>query len=77
MHANSLDGFSSNSFVTPLICLQCSDNNFWEGDVSREVLYALGGRVDLLSVVFSRHLLERQLASIPRVLKNLLQAINE
>ena len=37
MQANKLDRYPSNSFLTLLICLQCSDNHF--GDVSREVLH--------------------------------------
>ena len=54
MQANKLDGCSFNSFLALLICLQCSDNQFGGGDVSRDVLYEPGGKVDLISVVFSR-----------------------
>ena len=54
MQANELDGWPSNSFLTLLICLQCSDNDFGGGDVSRDVLYEPGGRVNLISIVFSR-----------------------
>ena len=53
MQANKLNGFPSNSFLTLLICLQYSDNDFGGGDVSRDVLYEPGGRVDLTSIVFS------------------------
>ena len=34
MQANRLDGCPSTSFLTQLICLQCSDNDFRESDVS-------------------------------------------
>ena len=54
MQANRFDGCQSTLFLTLLICLQCSDNDFWEGDVSRDVLYESGGKVDMISVVFSR-----------------------
>ena len=54
MQANELDGWPSNSFLTLLICLQCSDNDFGGGDVSRDVLYEPGGKVNLISIVFSR-----------------------
>ena len=75
MHANSFDGFPSNSVLTLLICLQCSDNNFGGRDVSKEVLHASRGRIDLLSAVLSRHLLERQLWSIERAATKLLGTI--
>ena len=52
MQANKLDGCQSNSFLILLICLQCTDNDFWERDVLRDVLHEPWGRVDLLSVVF-------------------------
>ena len=52
MQINKLDGCPSNSFLTFLICLQCSYNDFGEGNLSREVLYEPGDRVDLISVVF-------------------------
>ena len=52
MEANKLDGWPSNSFLTLLICLQCSDNDFGGGDVSRDVLYEPGGKVDLISSLF-------------------------
>ena len=54
MRANKLDGCPSNSFLTLLICLQCSDNDIGGGDVSRDALYEPGGKVNLISVVFSR-----------------------
>ena len=52
MESNKLDSFPSSSFLTFLICLQCSDNDIGEGDLSRDVLYEPGGKVDLISVVF-------------------------
>ena len=54
MRAKKLDGCPSNSFLTLLICLQCSDNDIGGGDVSRDVLYELENSFDLISVVFSR-----------------------
>ena len=54
MQIRKLDGCPSNSFLTFLICLQWSYNNFGEGDVSRDVLNEPGVRVDLISVAFSR-----------------------
>ena len=57
MQANRLDGCPSTSFLTPLTCLQCSDNDFGRGDVSGDVLYEPGGRVDLLRVAleYAKH----------------------
>ena len=54
MQVNKLDGWPSNLFLTLLICLQCSDNDFGGGDVSRDVFYEPGGKVNLISIVFSR-----------------------
>ena len=54
MRASKLDGYSSSLYLTLLICLQCSDNDIGEGDVSRNVLYEPRGKVDLINVVFSR-----------------------
>ena len=54
MRANKLDGCPSNSFLTLLICLQCSDNDIGGGDVSKDVLYEPGNSLDLISIVFSR-----------------------
>ena len=54
MRVNKLDGCPSSSFLSLLICLQCSDNDFGGGNVSRDVLYEPGGKVDLISVVFRR-----------------------
>ena len=54
MQANSFDGCQSTLFLTLLICLQFSDNDFWVGDVSRDILYEAGGKVEMTSVVFSR-----------------------
>ena len=54
MQANRLDGCPSSFSITLLICLRCSDNDFGVNDLSREVLYYPGGRIDLLHVVFSR-----------------------
>ena len=48
MRANKLDGCPSNSFLTFLICLQCSDNDFGGGDVSRDVLSEPGAKVDVI-----------------------------
>ena len=48
MEANKFDGWSSNSLLTLLIRLQCSDNDFGGGDVSSDVLYGPGGKVDLI-----------------------------
>ena len=52
MRASKLDGCPSNSFLTSLIFLQCSDNDIGGGDASRDVLYEPGGKVDLVSLVF-------------------------
>ena len=71
MQVNKLDGCPSNLFLTLLICLQCSDNDFWGGDVSRDVLYEPGDRIDFLSAVFSRYL-----TNIPSAIKIVLEAIN-
>ena len=54
MRAYNLDGCPSNSFLTLLICLHCSDNKFGGGDVTRDVLYEPGSKVELISVAFSR-----------------------
>ena len=54
MQANKLDGCPSHLFLTLLICLQCSDNGFAGGYVSRDVLYEPGGMVDLINVAFLR-----------------------
>ena len=53
MQANKREGWPSNSFLTLLICLQGSDNDFGGDDVSKGALYEPGSRVDLISVVFS------------------------
>ena len=50
LRANELNGCPSNSFLTLLTCLQCSDNDFVRRDVSRDVLYEPGAKVDLISV---------------------------
>ena len=52
MQANRLAGWPSTSFLTLLITLQCSDNDFGGGDASRDFLYEPRARVYLLSVVF-------------------------
>ena len=54
MRAKNLDCSSSNLFLILLICFQCSDNDIGGGNVSRDDLYELGRKVDLISVVFSR-----------------------
>ena len=72
MHASQqLDGCPSNSFLTLLICLQCSDKDIGGGDVSRDVLYEPGGKVDLINVVFSRYS-----CCISSAIKILLKAMN-
>ena len=71
MRANKFDGWSFNLFLTLVICLQCSDNDLGGGDVSRDVLYEPGGKVDLISVVFSKYL-----SCIPSTIKILLEAMN-
>ena len=71
MEANKFDGWPSSSFLTLLICLQRSDNDTGGGDVSRIILYEPGGKVDLISVVFSRYL-----SCIPIAIKILLEAMN-
>ena len=71
MRANNLDGFPSNSFLTLLICLQCSDNDFGGDDVSMDVLYEPGVKVDLIGVVFSV-----ELSGIPSEIKIVLEAMN-
>ena len=40
--------------LTLLICLQYSENHFWGGDVSGDILYVSWSRVDLICVVFLR-----------------------
>ena len=49
MRANKFDVCPSDSFLTSLICLQCSGNGIGGGDVSRDVLYEPGGKVDRLA----------------------------
>ena len=71
MRAKKLDGCPSNSFLTLLICLQCSDNDIGGGDVSRDVLFEPGGKVDLISAVFSRYL-----SCIRSAIKTVLSAMN-
>ena len=71
MEAKKRDGWLSNSFLTLLIYLQCSDNNRGGGDVSRDVLYEPGSKVDLVNVVFSRCL-----SAIPSAMKKILDTIN-
>ena len=70
MSANKLDGYPSNSFLTLLICLQFSDNDIRGGDVSRDVLDEPGGKVDLISIIFSRYL-----SCIPSAIKIVLSAM--
>ena len=40
MQAYSIDGCSSTSFLTLVICLQFTDNDFIRHDVSRDVSHA-------------------------------------
>ena len=70
MEASKLHGCPSNLFLTLLIFLQCSDNDIGGGDISRDVLYEPGGKVDLISIVFSR------LLGMPSEIKILLEAMN-
>ena len=70
MQVNKLDGYLSNSFLILLICLQFSDNDIRGGDVSRDVLDEPGGKVDLISIVFSRYL-----SCIPSAIKIVLSAM--
>ena len=71
MWANKLDGCSFNSFLTLLICSQCSNNDIGGGDVSRDDLYEPGSKGYWTSVVFSRYL-----SCIPSAIKILLEAMN-
>ena len=70
MQAKKLDGYPSSSLLTLLICLQWSAYAIGSY-VSRDVLYEPKGRVDLISVVFSRYL-----SGIPSVIKIVLPAMN-
>ena len=54
IRANKLDRCPSNSFLTLLICLKCSDNDTGGGDISRDILYEPGNSLHLIRVVFSR-----------------------
>ena len=47
-----LDGCSSTWLLNLFICLQYSNNDFGDGDVSCDVLYVPRGEIDLLRVVF-------------------------
>ena len=49
MRANKLDGCPSNSFLTFLICLQCSEKIL--GRRSRDILYDPGGKTDLTRTI--------------------------
>ena len=71
MRASKIDGCPSNSFLTLSICFQCSDNDTGGGDVSRDVLYEPGVKVDLISVAFSRWS-----SGMPSVIRKLLEAMN-
>ena len=71
MRANKLDGCLSNSFLTLMICLQCSDNDLGGCHVSRNVLYEPVGKVDLTRAIFYRYL-----SGIPRVIKIVLSTQN-
>ena len=54
MNNNKLEGQQQQTFSILLSCLQCSDNDFGGGDVSTDVFYEPGGKVNLIRVVFSR-----------------------
>ena len=71
MRANKLDSYPSNSFLALLICLHCSGNDIGGGHVSRYLLYEPGGKVDLISIVFSRYL-----PCIPSAIKTVLSVMN-
>ena len=49
---NRLDGCKFALFETLLICVQCSDNNFGIGQVSRYVFYAPGETINLSKLTF-------------------------
>ena len=71
MGAIKLDGCPSNSFLTLLTCLKCGDNDIGGANMSRDLLYEPGGKVDLISIVFSRYL-----SCIPSAIKIVLEAMN-
>ena len=71
MSANKLDDCPSNSFLTLLICLKYSGSDIGGGDVSRDVLYEPGSKVDLIIIVFSRYL-----SCIPSAIKIVLSVMN-
>ena len=77
MYTNTLDGCPSTSFITLLICIQCSDNNFGESDVSRYILYVPGGRGDIIrdiNYIFNTDF-KRELSVIPSTIKKLLGVV--
>ena len=52
--ANRFYGFPTSLFLTLLICLQSSDNDFGEDNASRDDLYEPGDKVPLICVLPSR-----------------------
>ena len=59
--------------ITNLIdLLKCSDNNFWGVDISKNISFVPGDKVDLIPVVF----LIKWLLGIRRAKKKLSEAIN-
>ena len=54
MNTNKFEGQQQQTFSNLLTCLQCSDNDFGVGDVSTDVFYEPGGKVNLIKVMFSR-----------------------
>lgn len=67
MWANKHIGCTSTSFLTLLICLQYNDNDFWGGNVSKDVSFVPDKTSD-----FSMLISLRNLPSIPRAMKKLL-----
>ena len=52
MKANRLDGCPSTSFLTLLICLKCSDNNFGRSDIIRDISYGPEKAREFLMLIF-------------------------
>ena len=71
MQAIRLDGWSSNSFLTLLICSQCSDNDFGGGVVTRDVLYEPEKTSEYFMLIFFRIF-----SGTPSAMKKLLSAVN-
>ena len=54
MQADKLNGCQSNSFLTLLICLQCCDNDFGGGVVTRDVFYEPKETSESFMLIFFR-----------------------